>query len=455
MKKRFSVFIGVLLIVAMCLSACVGGGTSGTSTSGGGSSGKSTTSKSETKAAGETGKAETPAADGNTDPIRIGVVNPRSGKLAVTGTDDHFGCMIAIDMFNEAGGVNGRMIEPVVADIPDAATAQTEINRLIQNENLSVITGCYGSSIVEVVAAICNRNNVFYWENVSILDRLTEQGYKSVFRYHISGSEYGVQAAQWAEFYADKLGIAKEDLTVGTINENGDFGQSIATGVERYCSENGIKLVLNESYEATTTDTTPVVLKMKEADPDIIIATSYINDGIDITKKCKVLNYSPKVFLGIGSGYGAAAYYDTLGADSQGQIDLDPTNAPVLENLDPEMQELAKEFAKRFEAELGYAPTTVGYLGWESTWILLNNVVAQVNGDVDDLDGLIAAAKAVDIPEGTMPTGYGCKFNDKGQNERCVIASMQWQDGKLVTIYPEELSKAEPIRIPMPAWDER
>lgn len=451
MKRKLSILMGFVLVVSMCLSACGGGGAAQTE----GKKNEATKAATETKAAaGETKAGETAGAE-NKDPIRIGVINPRSGKLAVTGTDDHFGCMIAIDMFNEAGGVNGRMIEPVVADIPDAATAQTEINRLIQNENLKVITGCYGSSIVEVVAAICNRNNVFYWENVSILDRLTEQGYKSVFRYHISGSEYGEQAAQWAEFYGDKLGISKDELTIGTVNENGDFGQSMAAGIQRYCDANGIKLVLNESYEATTTDTTPVVLKMKEADPDIMIATSYINDGIDITKKCKVLNYSPKVFLGIGSGYGAAAYYDSLGEDSQGQIDLDPTNAPVLENLDPEMQELAKEFAKRFEAEQGYAPTTVGYLGWEATWILLNNVIAETNGDVDDLDGLIQAAKAVDIPTGTMPTGYGCKFSDKGQNERCVIACMQWQDGKLVTIYPEDLAKAEPIRIPMPAWNER
>lgn len=430
MKKMIASLLSVAMVGSLCLAGCSGENTA--STAGGES--------------GSTSEGET---------IRIGVINPRSGKLAVTGTDDYYGCMIAIDMFNEAGGVNGKKVEAVVADIPDAATAQTEVNRLIQNEGLKCITGCYGSAIVEVVASICNRNDVFYWENVSVLDRLTEQGYDSVFRYHISGSEYGEQAAEWAEFFSEQLDIPKEELKIGAISENGDFGQSMALGIERYCEANGLSLVLNESYDSTTTDTTPVVLKMKEADPDIVIATSYINDGIDITKKSKVLNYSPKVFLGIGSGYGAAAYPESLGKDAQGQIDLDPTNAPVLENLDPEMKSLTEEFQKRFEKELGYVPTTVGYLAWEATWILLNNVVAEVDGNVNDVEAMIEAAKKVDIETGTMPTGYGCKFNEKGQNERCVISVMQWQDDNLVTIYPENLAKAEPICIPMPAWNER
>lgn len=392
---------------------------------------------------------------GDTSSIRIGVINPQSGNLAITGTDDQTGILLAIDMFNERGGVNGRMIEPVTADIPDAATAQTEINRLIQQEKLSLITGCYGSSIVEVVASICDRNNVFYWENVSVLDRLTEQGYTNVFRLHISGSKYGEEAASLAVDMAEKMGIAKEDLKLGALSENGDFGQSISVGINRYCEANGITLVLDELYDATTTDATPLVLKMKDANPDVVIATSYINDGIEITRKMKALNYTPPCFLGLGSGYGAAAYPEALGPDAETMMDLDPTNAPVLENLDPEMSELAKDFAGRFEKERGYAPTTVGYLAWQATWVLLNNVVTAVDGDVANVEGLVQAAKAIDIPVGTLPTGYGVKFGDNGQNDRCVIAIMQWKDGQLITVYPDNLANAEIVDLPRAQWTER
>ena len=136
-------------------------------------------------------------------------------------------------------------------------------------------------------------------------------------------------------------------------------------------------------------------------------------------------------------------------------MDLDPTNAPVLENLDPEMAALVEEFAERFEAELGYAPTTVGYLAWQATWVLLNNVIAEVDGNVEDVDGLIEAAKAIDIPVGTLPTGYGVKFDEKGQNERCVIAIMQWRDGQLVTVYPDNLAQEEIVDLPRAQWTDR
>lgn len=448
MKKRKLQLVLLALVMVLALTACSGSSSPSSSPDSSAAPAQDATASSDGEDTSE------PATAATGDPIRIGVVNPASGNLAVTGADDQAGCMIAIDMFNERGGVNGRMIEAVEADIPDAATAQTEITRLIQNENLTCITGCYGSSIVEVAASIADRNGVFWWENVSVLDRLTEQGYKSVFRVHVSGSEYGVKAAQIGRELAEKIGINKDELTIGIISENGDFGKSLALGIERYCEAEGISIVLNELYDATTSDTTPVVMQMKSADPDVVIATSYINDGINIVQNMKVQDYVPRLFLGIGSGYGAAAFPETLGADAEDWYDLDPTNAPVIENLDPEMQELVTEFQKRFEEKMGFAPTTVGYLGWQATWVLLNDVIAQV-GDVDDVDALVAAAKALDIPEGTLPTGAGVKFGDNGQNQRCVIAAMQWTEGKLETVYPDFLAVREPTNLPMVNWSDK
>ena len=386
--------------------------------------------------------------------IKIGVIQPRSGPLAVSGEDSYWGTKIAIDMVNEAGGIKGKKIEAVVADVPNSGAAQNEVNRLIQNEKVKVITGIYGSAMAEVAAGICNRNDVLYWEHISVTDRLTKQGYKSVFRMHINGSLFGEQAAQIAENYAKKIGLDPKKATVAVVSENGDFGKSITSGVEAYSNKAGMKIVLNELYDSKTTDTSPIVLKLKDSSADIVIATSYINDGIDITKKSKVLDYSPKIFLGIGSGYGLAAYGKSLEKDAEGMIDLDPTSTPVLKNLDPAMAKAVAEFQKRFEAARGYASPTVGYLAWQATWVLLNNVIAAAGG-TDDLAAMIKAAKELDLKAGYLPTGAGVKFDESGQNQRAIISAMQWQKGKLVTIYPEYLANAEAIMSPLPAWNKR
>ncbi|ENR01394.1 hypothetical protein H721_02421 [Brucella ovis IntaBari-2006-46-332] len=39
--------------------------------------------------------------------------------------------------------------------------------------------------------------------------------------------------------------------------------------------------------------------------------------------------------------------------------------------------------------------------------------------------------------------GYGVKFGKNNQNERATMMGMQWQDGKLVTVYPENAAIAK------------
>jgi branched-chain amino acid transport system substrate-binding protein len=112
---------------------------------------------------------------------------------------------------------------------------------------------------------------VFWWENVSVLDRLTEQGYTSVFRIHFSGSKMGEEAAAIGVAFGEKIGIKPENLRLGIVSENGDFGQSITVGIKRYAEAHKINVVLDELYDAKTTDTSPIVLKMKDADPDVVI----------------------------------------------------------------------------------------------------------------------------------------------------------------------------------------
>lgn len=389
---------------------------------------------------------------GKDETIKIGIIQPRSGALAVSGEDSYVGQQIAIDQFNEKGGVDGRMIEAVVADVPDATAAQNEVNRLIQKEGVNVITGVYGSAIAEVTASICNRNNVMYWEAISVTDKLTEQGYTTVFRTHISGVQYGLEVGKMADDLSKEYGI--ENPRVAIVSDNGDFGQSISEGVKQYAQENGMNIVLDELYASNLQDASPVVLKMKESNPDVLIITSYINDGINITKQAKSLEFSPKLWIGVGSGYGLSAYYDALGEDSNGIIGTDPTNNIIMENLSEEMQALMEDFQKRFEEIQGYAPPTAAYLEWQTMWVLMNNVIKECGG-TDDVDAMVEATRAIDIPYGELPTGYGIKFDEKGQNERAVIAAMEWQDGVMIPIYPDSVKVDDAKYQPFTPWNER
>jgi hypothetical protein len=53
--------------------------------------------------------------------------------------------------------------------------------------------------------------------------------------------------------------------------------------------------------------------------------------------------------------------------------------------------------------------------------------------------------------------GWGVKFSETGQNsnERVQHYMLQWQNGQLVTVWPEEFTTNRAKWIPLPAWDQR
>ena len=62
-----------------------------------------------------------------------------------------------------------------------------------------------------------------------------------------------------------------------------------------------------------------------------------------------------------------------------------------------------------------------------------------------DKDKIRDAVMAYRKPVGSNAAGWGFQFSDNGQNQLASTNLMQWQSGKLVTVYPEAVSNAKPI----------
>ena len=91
-------------------------------------------------------RAQGPARGG--DPLRVGVMTDLSGPFAGAGSQPLFwGAEVAIEMFNQRGGVDGRPVQAVTVDSQSKAdVAINEIERLLGQENLEVVTGIYSSA---------------------------------------------------------------------------------------------------------------------------------------------------------------------------------------------------------------------------------------------------------------------------------------------------------------------
>ena len=116
------------------------------------------------------------------DVIKIGALYPLSGAMALLGTHASNGTELATTMINERGGIQGKKIVLVKADVPTAEAARSETERLISVEKLKLLLGTYSSSLSYVATGVAGKHNIPYYEVDAISDPITQRGFKYLFQ---------------------------------------------------------------------------------------------------------------------------------------------------------------------------------------------------------------------------------------------------------------------------------
>jgi branched-chain amino acid transport system substrate-binding protein len=397
------------------------------------------------------------------DNIRIGVLLPLTGPLAKNGLENWEAMQIARDMINERGGINGRKIEYLQGDAntPNAAISETE--RLITKDGIKITTGSFASPIAIAVSQAAERHGVFHWETTGAAEIITRRGFKFTFQVGAPARKYG-QAA--VDFITNELtkGLNKpvETLKIALLWENRAFGKSVGDGIRAYTQAKNIKLAYDEGYDQTTTDMTPIVQKLKDVAPHIVIAISFPNDATLFQRKAKELDFNVAAFIGVSAGYSSPDLRDSIGDSVNGIFvaDFPPkVNAAVLL---PETRKAADEFYKRYEAKMKRPPAGHAAAGFSAIWALFTEVLPKAKtlepGELRDI------ALKLDLPVGSLVNGSGIKFTnfdwpddpkDAGQNLRASIGVWQWTKTGNEEVYPPELATHAPIMVPLSDWSRR
>ncbi len=85
----------------------------------------------------------------------MGLLHSLTGYMAQSESTTLDGAMLAIDEINQAGGLLGRIVEPVIADgQSDPETFSLEAERLIRDEQVCVLFGCWTSASRKVVRPV-------------------------------------------------------------------------------------------------------------------------------------------------------------------------------------------------------------------------------------------------------------------------------------------------------------
>jgi len=391
---------------------------------------------------------------------KIGVLEPLTGNLATQGKLHLEGYEIMRDLINSRfGGVMGRKLVFATADAPDPTAAASEATRLATREGVKIITGTFSSILCGAASEAAARQNVIYWETSCVDPRFTRRGLKNVFRTEIDGVGFGWYNIEFiAKYLAPRLGKKTNELRIAYLSEDSSYGQGVTEAArERAKKEFGMQEVALEYYTFTTNDLTPVILKLKGANPDIVHHIARDQDAILFWRQAREQNFQAKAVVHAGAtGYGNPGFGKALGADSNGPFALlEPGPGFIIDKLRPEGQAIERAFREAVKAKTGSDVPAGGHqLAAGGLWVLKLVLDA---AKTDNLDKFRAAAMRLDVPVGAAINGWGVKFEDSGQNSNARVQHymLQWQNGSLVTVWPEEFTNNRAKWIPLGPWDQR
>ncbi|WP_164737289.1 ABC transporter substrate-binding protein [Georgenia sp. SYP-B2076] len=382
---------------------------------------------------------------GDADAITVGVLLPLTGNLAALGNEMYNGYKVAQEIINEQGGIDGRPIEFKVSDAPTPEDAVAVAGTLSMDPDVSVILGSYSSGIAIPASEVANRNGKPYWETGSAAAETTERGLEYLFRTNASvamESYNKINIDFFEKVVGPALGKDFSDVRIGIAHEDSAFGTSAVDAFRANAEANDWNIVAEQAYTATTNDLSSVVQSLKSADVEFLYAASYVNDAILLMKQSKELGFEPDVVYGFGAGFTTPDIAQALGDDVNGIVAADGAPLNITDDLiNDDVSPTYSEFIDTYNEMIGRDPLVHATIGFQGAMVLFQEVLP--NADPADPDSILDAARAVDVPAGGSVAYYGTKFDETGQNERAGFFVMQYTDGKLTTVYPDETAATE------------
>ena len=374
--------------------------------------------------------------------IKLGALYPFSGGLALLGDESFRGTQMAIDERNAAGGINGKKIVLVKADAVDANQAVGEARRLTSVEEVSAIFGSYASGISAAATQVTELAGVPYFELGAVADTITSRGFKYVFRSNSTAKSFAERSVESIiKVIAPQMKVDPKTLKIAIIHEDGPYGTLVGGFQKEEAKRLGLNVVESLPYSAKSVDLSSLVLRIKGSNADVVLQTSYQNDTLLFFRQSASAGYKPKAIIGAGGGYSLQETAQALGASVEGVFNVDFPQVTMKDSGAPGLKDFVAAYEKRYGMQPRSGHSLVNYVSAKG----FLDVLAQAKST--DKDKIREAVLAYRKPVGSNAAGWGFQFAENGQNQLASTNLMQWQGGKLVTVYPEAVSTAKPIAL--------
>jgi branched-chain amino acid transport system substrate-binding protein len=252
-------------------------------------------------------------------PIRIGASASRTGTYAALGQNQLRGYELCVQRANEKGGLLGRKLELIVEDDQSQpAIAVSIYERLITQEKVDLVLGPYGSPMTAPVSDVTKKYGMPMVAPTLGTTSVVKEGRGYIFQVYSPSEIYLEGFVELVVRHGLKtLVLIDEDSLFPQAAVKGalelarkrglrvvlteayprDVPKAMAHGTVELARKRGFQVVLTEAYPKGTTDFSGILGRAKAANPDVLVAGTYFDDAVAITRQLKEADVNPKMVV--------------------------------------------------------------------------------------------------------------------------------------------------------------
>jgi len=355
-SKYLTAFIAVLFVLV--LSACGGGEES---------------SSSDADASG--------GDDGGEISAKIGVVSFITGSGAAYGEAITSGLELAQEEINAQGDVH---IELLIEDSAgEADQALSAAQKLMNSEDIIGLIGPTLSTEFEVVAPVADQNGL------PILGTsVTAEGIPQIGDYVFRNS---ISEAAAIPASVEKAVEAYDAESVALMYGNDDvFTKSGYDSMKQAAEDLGLEILTTETFQQGQSDYKAQLSKIKQVDPDIILASALYNEGAVIMKQARSMGIDVP-FVG-GNGFNSPQVIEIADDDADGLIVATPW-------FTGKEDDKVQDFVSKFEEEYGKQPDQFAAQSYDALHVMADALkrageadpekLYEALGETEDFEGIL------------------------------------------------------------------
>ncbi|MEJ5363594.1 MAG: ABC transporter substrate-binding protein [Desulfosoma sp.] len=368
------------------------------------------------------------------DTLKVGIILPITGAKANFGEIEKLSFEMALQEINAAGGINGKKLEFLFEDDtgrPEVARSAAE--KLITKDKVLMLGGGYGSSETFAIAGVAQQNRIPFLVNTGSDDKITEQGWEYIFRLNPPVSEYPKALESF-------LTEVVKPKTAAILYENTNFGSSGSQEFKAICERLGIQVVVDEGYEHGGVDFKPILVKVKDKNPDLVYMISYVMDASLLMRQAMELRIKPKLFVGGAAGFTLPEFPKNAGKAAEKVFSATLWYQTLKY---PGAMDYYNKFVATYKKDTEYH----GAEAYAAAYVIADVLKRAKSTSADDI------RKA--LSETDMMTVFGpvkfISYDKKTNQNRLPTYLVQWIDGRLELVWPKELA-TKPYVYPID-WD--